>query len=1053
MIYDCAPINDQVSAAYEQLKLIDVQNQIETIVDSQLQYCGGLGAAGLGGLYWSPNSHYFYYTNARVGVPDGCGHWERPVIRFDLPNRQVEKLGGGPRSPDGTKLALWQGRDLVVWELNGTELGRIPAVIPEAELGPIVWAPNSQKLAYLQVAAFCPPAGFSYLVELDLAGLQPVVLLESDAPRFDRLAWDTVDQIRLFDDTGSAWRYTPTTTALEPLEGVLETYTDILSPVATLTPTAPPIVTPPTPAPPEATAPFLKLISHLGGRISAVDGQDSIVYLGNGTELALLDVSDPTRPARLGYVVFPNLVDDVDMAGERAYVQVEGHGLHLVDVSDPVAPVDLGSIDLPQPIKSFGVRDQIAYIVIEDDGVGVFDISDPAQPIELHRLKTDASMLVVTGSYLHLRKPGGVAMFDIADPANPVEVGTYALPGPLQGVVVRDNLAYVVDTAALRLFDISDPANPTELSFYATSAYMDVIYNMPGAGPGCQTTTLIVEGDYAYLDGCDGNQVVDISDPVQPTMVSSFADVIGSFAAVQGPMSLALNGYGYALGRDGLHILDLSHPAAPQTIGTYRTPTWVIGDMVMTNYHAYVAIPDSGLQVIDISNPARPAVVADYPLRAPVPDIRLAVRGSYLYVIDSEALRILDLSNPVAPLEKSSINIPKTQAIDHFQEFTGIAVTENHVYAGSFFGGGPLWVVDVSDPNQPITVDVAYSLPQGTADMVAQDTYVYHIAADGLKILDVSDPSAPAQIGWYANETSPYWSDLAVVDDYAYVGARYPYDLQVIDVSNPAAPVEVGRYNPPGDGRAVIVAGSLAYVLDEYRRVLKMVDISDPANPTKLDFYDLPNPNNFGKVAIANGYIYASIGAAGLYILQPTFPSSSAAASPQTYTDPDLGFSLRYPASWYLFAKDGASLNDGSGRTTLLEREGYLLEIKAQFRPEAPGGCGGILRENAPDHYWHYQVDGIALWRPKVETGLTDGYSDGSLTFASIISPTLLYNETNANGYIGEYTCSPEINDRIFAFTYRLPVSPEEIQVGQYRADILAEMDGILQSIIWGDDD
>jgi len=50
---------------------------------------------------------------------------------------------------------------------------------------------------------------------------------------------------------------------------------------------------------------------------------------------------------------------------------------------------------------------------------------------------------------------------------------------------------------------------------------------------------------------------------------------------------------------------------------------------------------------------------------------------------------------------------------------------------------------------------------------------------------------------------------------------------------------------------------------------------------------------------------------------------------------------------------------------------------------------------------------------------------------------------------VGEYTCALEIDSRIFSITYRLPVSLEAIQAGQYRADILAEMDAILQSIIW----
>jgi hypothetical protein len=176
-------------------------------------------------------------------------------------------------------------------------------------------------------------------------------------------------------------------------------------------------------------------------------------------------------------------------------------------------------------------------------------------------------------------------------------------------------------------------------------------------------------------------------------------------------------------------------------------------------------------------------------------------------------------------------------------------------------------------------VSTADLLPHGAEDIVVVDNYAYIIASDGLKIVDVSNPAAPIEIGVYVDEEGLIWSDLAVADDYAYLGARHPYDLQVIDISDPTTPVEVGRYNPPGDGRAVAVDGSFAYVLDEYRSVLKMVDISEPDTPTKVAFYDLPNPSGFGAVAAVRRHIYVDAGAAGLYILERISPVSAAPGS------------------------------------------------------------------------------------------------------------------------------------------------------------------------------
>ena len=207
VIYDCVPVGSADENAYEQLKLIQVGNGVTKIADSQLQSCGGLGAFGLAGLFWSPNSRYFYYTNAREGVPDGCGYWKRPIIRLDVINLKLEHLGGGPRSPDGTELATWQRQELVIWDINEGEIARIPAAASDAETGPITWSSDGQALVYVQFASYCPLSGKSYVVRLDLPELKQTLLLESETPSFGNATWDVPNELRLFDENGKEWRY------------------------------------------------------------------------------------------------------------------------------------------------------------------------------------------------------------------------------------------------------------------------------------------------------------------------------------------------------------------------------------------------------------------------------------------------------------------------------------------------------------------------------------------------------------------------------------------------------------------------------------------------------------------------------------------------------------------------------------------------------------------------------------------------------------------------------------------------------------------------------
>ena len=218
IIFDCVEIGGVQTNAYEQLMLIEVSTGASQVMDSQLQFCGGLGAIGLAGRFWSSNGRYFYYTDARDGVPDGlCSYWEPPLFRLDVTNGNSEYLGIGPLSPDNTKLAAWQDTDLVVWSLNEGEIARSAAMRAEAVRGPIAWSPDGEALVYLQTEDYCSPSGKSYVVWLKLPALNPELLLESTTPTLIGITWDDPDRINLSDEDGKTWMYDFGTKELQPV--------------------------------------------------------------------------------------------------------------------------------------------------------------------------------------------------------------------------------------------------------------------------------------------------------------------------------------------------------------------------------------------------------------------------------------------------------------------------------------------------------------------------------------------------------------------------------------------------------------------------------------------------------------------------------------------------------------------------------------------------------------------------------------------------------------------------------------------------------------------
>ncbi|HXQ33982.1 MAG TPA: hypothetical protein VN843_08225, partial [Anaerolineales bacterium] len=190
--------------AYEQLKIVNLRNGAENIVQDQLLNCDGVGAFGYEGLYWSPSNRYFYYSDWREGTPDGgCGNYlSLPIYRLDSITQEIIAIDGSQISPDQTKLAMWQWQEneIVIWDLDRGEIGRIQGLAHTMFNGAIAWSPDGQSLVYLQTTYECAPDyGTTYVTRLDLAEMSQTILLEFESPGFGAISWETPDGIILMD--------------------------------------------------------------------------------------------------------------------------------------------------------------------------------------------------------------------------------------------------------------------------------------------------------------------------------------------------------------------------------------------------------------------------------------------------------------------------------------------------------------------------------------------------------------------------------------------------------------------------------------------------------------------------------------------------------------------------------------------------------------------------------------------------------------------------------------------------------------------------------------
>ncbi len=188
-----------------------------------------------------------------------------------------------------------------------------------------------------------------------------------------------------------------------------------------------------------------------------------------------------------------------------------------------------------------------------------------------------------------------------------------------------------------------------------------------------------------------------------------------------------------------------------------------------------------------------------------------------------------------------------------------VAIKGNYAYLGV---GPRLIVLDVSDPTAPREVGGSAPFSGAVQDVAVSGTIAYVAAGGGgLRVLDVSDPTLPAEIG--SVHSRGYAEGVAVSG--TTVGlADGPYGLRVIDVSNPANPTEIGSAFTRNYAFKVAIAGSYAYVAAAGAGLL-IVDLTNPAKP--LQVATLATPGYAYGLTVTGNTVYVASGWGGLAIV------------------------------------------------------------------------------------------------------------------------------------------------------------------------------------------
>ncbi|WP_224362177.1 LVIVD repeat-containing protein [Hyalangium versicolor] len=282
---------------------------------------------------------------------------------------------------------------------------------------------------------------------------------------------------------------------------------------------------------------------------------------------------------------------------------------------------------------------------------------------------------------------------------------------------------------------------------------------------------------------------VDVGTPVDVYVTKNHAYVV------------ALN-YGRGFDEGGLAVFDVSdkaHPVLKKVVklegDAYWNSVWAKDDAL------YVGSGNHGVLVFDITDPANPQMVRGVP--GDTFDIHtLFVDGNRLYAQSSsggQAL-IFDVSNALSPVLLARYGVPadpngRGYPHDSF-------AYQNRLYISQM--GQGYYVLDVTDGSDPkplgsYTYDASIYNPSHTSQV---GTFAGRtIAFEGgenvnahLRVLDVTDPAHVVKIGEYKMRPQSSIHNMVLRDKRLYV-VWYAEGLRVLDVSNPTQPKEIAYAN------------------------------------------------------------------------------------------------------------------------------------------------------------------------------------------------------------------------------------------------------------------
>jgi hypothetical protein len=256
--------------------------------------------------------------------------------------------------------------------------------------------------------------------------------------------------------------------------------------------------------------------------------------------------------------------------------------------------------------------------------------------------------------------------------------------------------------------------------------------------------------------------------------------------------------------------------------------------------------------ILDITNPDHPNEISSMQTgqdEDPYAYI-LKLNGTTLYVLTADNLWVIDVSDPNQPKDMGQMPLTGASNIEISGKFAYII--SSNIFSNQT-SGQIISTIDISDPLHPVNVGQITISNTAFAALEASDSLLFALAYNGVYIYDASIPSSVRQVGFLANPfprttgptptgyIPPNFFDMAIAGNELYVVSGVD-KLLAVNISNPAGPKIESDLKMREQSSEIVISGNDAYLLSSNDQIFGRLDI--------LETVDISNPDKLNELKI-----------------------------------------------------------------------------------------------------------------------------------------------------------------------------------------------------------